>query len=95
MTRGELDQKRRSVRALVVLAESRALWEAGHIAESRVQMDLACTECGLSTVQAISGAIRIGEIPSPGTPEWDEHLAAQQDALAVAEAETTSGSGEA
>jgi len=78
----DLDQQRRTVRALELLGGSRDAWARGDMAECDRLRAQAGQECGEDTVILLLGGMQIGEIPQPGDDGWPHYLVAQQDALA-------------
>jgi len=82
MTMSDLDQQRRTVRALELLGDSHVAYAAGDIGECDRLRALAGSECGEWTVVALLGGMQTGEIPQPGDDGWPHYLVAQQDALA-------------
>lgn len=70
-----------TVRALDLLAESHTAHVAGERLRALAIYDQAVEECGADVVLALTGGMRIGEIPLPGTDDWDAYLAHQRDRL--------------
>lgn len=70
-----------TVRALELLAASHTAHAAGQRTRALDLYDQAAAECGGDVVQALTGAMRIGEIPTPGTDDWDAYLAHQRNRL--------------
>jgi hypothetical protein len=84
----DLEQQRRSVRALELLGESADAYDSGDMDACDTLAARARSECGEDTVTFILGGITIGEIPAPGSAAWVAFLFAQQSALAQIEALT-------
>jgi len=83
----ELDQRRRNVRVLDLLAESYEAYERGDQAAFAAALDQAI-KCDAAVVTVIKGGMLIGEIPRPEEDfgAWTEYVAAQHEGLARAEA---------
>jgi hypothetical protein len=81
----DIEQQRRSVRALELLGESSDAYDCGGREVADALAARARQECGSDTVTLLIGGMQIGEIPRPDDDEWPEYLAAQQDALARSE----------
>lgn len=84
MTTDEISQRRNNIAVMELLQRSHTAHADGDADLSQDLMDQANTVRPL-TVLALIGAMRIGEVPYPGTPEWAEYLAGQQEALAELE----------
>lgn len=73
----DLDQRRRTVRALELLADSHAAYERGDVAECGALFDRVRREAG-SQLALISDGMTAGEIPEPADEAWPEFLARQR-----------------
>lgn len=69
----ELERRRRAVKVMDLLTESRSLWDVGDRERSRALMDEA-TGFYPEACAGIMGGWTIGEVPRPGTLEWDEYV---------------------
>lgn len=82
-----IEQLRRTVRALELLAESHEAFKRDDQLAIDAASAKAYDECGIEW-NLLQGGMVIGEVPKPSDFNWDEYLAAQKSRLAELEQET-------